>query len=156
MKIIDILNRKSVFIILLLIKIASGNSNILPVCKTCIITAEENSELKFNLGWENEQSCIIDNELCKDFIDKKFCIGFTIEFKYMGTYYGKEYNKTCIVDPIIDKYPICKGCSVILEERKYSWSFEDDKMCLLDLYKCKPNIGSDKRSYPYYIFVKYY
>jgi len=36
---------------------------------------------------------MIDEVLCKDYLDVNYCIGYTVEFKYMGTSYGKEYNK---------------------------------------------------------------
>ncbi|OUM56574.1 hypothetical protein PIROE2DRAFT_18761 [Piromyces sp. E2] len=157
MILIEGINLKLVLIILILVKIDLCNTNKIlnniPSCETCLITSNDTNVY---YGFENDQSCIIDKELCKDFIDKKLCIGYAVDFEYMGTYYGKEFNETCIVDPIFKKYPICKKCTVILEEREYSWSYEDGEICLLDLYKCKRTTRSNQSSYPYHIFFLNY
>jgi len=55
MKSYKIINLEVVFIILFLVTIVVCNSGNLPVCKTCVITAEGNPELNIKFGWENEQ-----------------------------------------------------------------------------------------------------
>eukprot|EP00833_Pecoramyces_ruminatium_P016538 jgi/Orpsp1_1/1190570/evm.model.d7180000079831.2 len=115
-------------------------------CKSCEITNAENDIL---FGSEKKQTCIIDKEQCKEYLNMNYCVGYTIMFKYMDISYGKEFNKTCMIDPKAEEFPICKGCIVKREENYYSWGVENDTICLVDLYNCKPKT----RTYPYYIFI---
>ncbi|KAG4098606.1 hypothetical protein H8356DRAFT_1671825 [Neocallimastix lanati (nom. inval.)] len=123
----------------------------LPICKTCIVTGKDSGNPNVKFGWEEEHSCIIDSTKCKDYMNLEYCIGYTVDFEYMGSAYGKENNKTCIVDPIYKNYNICKRCFLVYEEARYTWGKEDNKICLLDLYKCRPQAGSNERTYPYYV-----
>ena len=43
------------------------------------------------------KSCIIDSTKCKDYMNLEYCIGYTVDFEYMGSAYGKENNKVRVI-----------------------------------------------------------
>ncbi|ORX84579.1 hypothetical protein BCR32DRAFT_266202 [Anaeromyces robustus] len=140
------------FIIIFIIPKIKCDLSDFPVCKTCKITGEGSYDKDVKFGWENEQSCIIDKNKCKNIMDLGYCLGYTVSYESMGTSYGIENDKTCIIDPISKNYTICKGCNIVNEEPSHSWGNENNKTCLIDMYICKKDTIGD-RSYPYFLFL---
>ncbi|OUM56575.1 hypothetical protein PIROE2DRAFT_18762 [Piromyces sp. E2] len=119
------MKQKILIIILFFVSsiICSKKKRDIPICKTCTITAVNGNK---KLGLENNKTCMIDEILCKDYLDAEYCVGYTVAFKYMDTSYGVENNKTCIINPITEHYSLCNHCTIKLEEKEFSWGYDDN------------------------------
>jgi len=135
-------------------------------CKGCEVTATGGDGSLW--GWENEKSCQINEEACKNKpadngnttqVEKIICKGCDVTATGGdGSLWGWENEKSCQINEEACKNKpadngnttqvekiICKGCDVTATGGDGSlWGWENEKSCMIDAKACKLEEATEK------------